>query len=163
VEEQTDSTFIKNISIVIAILVVFTISIAFLARDVGFKEIAGDGPGSAELTEERIKPVASAYTGEDGAAAIQQAATQAAPVQTVAFDGSLDAEMIYTNVCSACHATGAAGAPIPGTAAMTDRAAKGLDALVQSALNGLNAMPARGGRVDLADEQVQAAVEFMMQ
>ena len=162
-EEQTDSTFIKNISIVIAILVVFTISIAFLARDVGFKEEAGDGPGSVAVTEERIKPVASAYTGEDGAAAIQQAATQVAPVQSVAFDGSLDGEMIYTSVCSVCHATGAAGAPIPGTAAMTDRAAKGIDALMQTALNGLNAMPARGGRADLTDEQVQAVVEFMMQ
>ena len=162
-EEQTDSTFIKNISIVIAVLVVFTISIAFLARDVGFKEEAGDGPGSVELTEERIKPVASAYTGEDGAAAIRQAATQVAPVQSAAFDGSLDGEMIYTNVCSVCHGTGAAGAPIPGTAAMTDRAAKGIDALMLTALNGLNAMPARGGRADLTDEQVQAVVEFMTQ
>ena len=162
-EEQTDSTFIKNISIVIAVLVVFTISIAFLARDVGFKEEAGDGPGSVAVTEERIKPVASAYTGEDGAAAIQQAATQVAPVQSAAFDGSLDGEMIYTSVCSVCHATGAAGAPIPGTAAMTDRAAKGIDALMLTAVNGLNAMPARGGRADLTDEQVQAVVEFMMQ
>lgn len=162
-EEQTDNTFIKNMSIVIAILVVFTISIAFLARDVGFKEESGDGPGSVELTEERIKPVAGVYTGEDGATAIQEAATQAAPVQSVAFDGSLDAEMIYKSVCSVCHATGAAGAPMPGTAAMADRTAKGLDVLMQSALNGLNAMPARGGRVDLTDEQVQAVVEFMMQ
>jgi len=163
VEEQTDSTFIKNISIVMAVLVVFTISIAFLARDVGFKEEAGDGPGSVAVTEERIKPVAGAYTGEDGAAAIQQAATQVAPVQSVAFDGSLDGEMIYTSVCSVCHGTGAAGAPIPGTAAMTDRAAKGIDALMLTAVNGLNAMPARGGRADLTDEQVQAVVEFMMQ
>ena len=99
-EEQTDSTFIKNISIVIAILVVFTISIAFLARDVGFKEEAGDGPGSVAVTEERIKPVGGVYTGEDGATAIQEAAKQTAPVQTVAFDGSLDAEMIYTSVCA---------------------------------------------------------------
>ena len=71
--------------------------------------------------------------------------------------------MIYNSVCGVCHATGAAGAPIPGTGAMAERAAKGMDVLMQSALKGLNAMPARGGRADLSDEQVQAAVEFMTQ
>jgi cytochrome c5 len=163
VEEQTDSTFIRNVSIVIAILVLFAISIAFIARDVGFKDDQGSNPSNAALTEERIKPVGGAYTGEDGAAAIQEAATTATPEKTVAFDGSLDAEMIYKNVCSVCHGTGAAGAPIPGTEAMSQRAEKGLDALMQTALNGLNAMPARGGRADLSDEQVQAVVEFMIQ
>jgi cytochrome c5 len=163
VEEQTDSTFIRNVSIVIAILVLFAISIAFIARDVGFKDDQGSNPSNAALTEERIKPVGGAYTGEDGAAAIQEAATTVAPEQAVAFDGSLDAEMIYKNVCSVCHGTGAAGAPIPGTEAMSQRAEKGLDALMQTALNGLNAMPARGGRADLSDEQVQAVVEFMIQ
>lgn len=162
-EEQTDSTFIKNISIITAILIVFTISIAFLARDVGFKEEAGDGPGSVSVTEERIKPVGGVYTGEAGAAAIQEAATQTPEVQAVAFDGSLDAEMIYTSVCSVCHATGAAGAPMPGTDAMSDRVAKGMDVLMQSVLNGLNAMPARGGRTDLTDEQIQVVVEYMTQ
>jgi cytochrome c5 len=143
VEEQTDSTFIKNISIITVLLVVFTIVIIFLARDIGFKEEQGDGPGSVGLTQERIKPVGGAYTGEAGAAALEQAATQVTTEKAVAFDGSLDAEMIYKSVCAVCHTTGAAGAPQP-------------------ALNGLNAMPARGGRSDLTDEQVQVAIEFMI-
>jgi cytochrome c5 len=163
VEEQTDSTFIRNIAIVLAILIVFTISIAFIARDIGFKEDQGNNPGSIAITEERIRPVADVYTGKDGAAAIEQAAATSAPAQAVAFDGSLDGEMIYNSVCAACHATGVAEAPKPGSAAMSQRAEKGLDALMQSALNGLNAMPARGGRVDLSDEQVKAVVEFMIQ
>ena len=162
-EEQTDSTFIKNISIVIAILIVFTISIIFIARNIGFKDHQADNPAKAELAEERIKPVAGVYTGEAGAAAIQEAATEPTTEKAVAFDGSLDAEMIYNTVCRVCHATGAAGAPIPGSAMMSERAAKGLDTLVASAINGLNAMPARGGRADLTDEQVKVAVEFMMQ
>ena len=161
-EEQTDSTFIKNISIVIAILIVFTISIIFIARNIGFKDHQGDNPGSVERIEERIKPVAGVYTGEAGAAAIQEAATESTSEPAVAFDGSLDAQMIYNSVCGVCHTTGAAGAPIPGSAAMSERTAKGLDTLVASVINGLNAMPARGGRADLTDEQVQVAVEFMM-
>jgi len=41
--------------------------------------------------------------------------------------------------------------------------AKGLDGLVATAISGLNAMPARGGNPSLTDEQIQAAVEFMLQ
>jgi cytochrome c5 len=163
VEEQTDSVFVRNISIVIAILVVFTISIAFLARDVGTKQPEDNNPSRATTIEERIKPVADVYEGEAGAAAIEQAAaTSAGTEKKVAFDGSLDGELIYKNVCSACHATGAAGAPMVGTPAMAERAQKGEDTLVHNALNGLNAMPPRGGRADLSDEQIRAAVEFML-
>jgi cytochrome c5 len=41
-------------------------------------------------------------------------------------------------------------------------AAKGLDGLVESAINGLNAMPPRGGSPSLTDEQIRASVEFML-
>jgi cytochrome c5 len=46
---------------------------------------------------------------------------------------------------------------------MAERAQKGVDALLQSAVNGLNAMPARGGRPDLSDEQIRAVIEYMIQ
>ena len=161
-EEQTDSVFIRNISIVITILVVFTITIAFLARDVGTQQPEDNNPSRTTTIEERIKPVADVYEGEAGAAAIEQAAATSGTEKKVAFDGSLDGEMIYKNVCSACHTTGAAGAPQLGTPAMAERTQKGMDALMHSALNGLNAMPPRGGRADLSDEQVQAAIEYMI-
>jgi cytochrome c5 len=163
VEEQTDKTFTKNVSIVLAILVVFTFIIYFIAKDLGSKDESANNPSRMTTTEDRIQPVAAAYTGEAGAAAIEEAATASVEVQTVAFDGSLDGEMIYNSVCGTCHATGLAGAPQPGTPAMADRAAKGTDALVQTALDGLNAMPARGGRSDLSDDQIKAVVEFMLQ
>ena len=161
--EQSDSKFISNISIVIGLLVVFAICIVLIARDIGSQNEAADNATAKAATQERIKPVSGVYTGEAGAAAIEQAASTASDLPAVAFDGSLDAQMIYTSVCGVCHATGAAAAPIPGTAAMAERAAKGMEALVQSAINGLNAMPPRGGRADLSDEQIQAVVEFMMQ
>ena len=162
-EEQTDSTFIKNMSIVLVILVIFTLSIAFIARGVGYKEADGNNPISAMMTENRIKSVAGVYTNANGPAPVTEAVEKAAPAQAVAFDGSLDSEMIYNTVCAACHSTGVAGAPKPGSPEMAQRTEKGLDALMQTALNGLNAMPARGGRADLSDEQVQAVVEFMTQ
>jgi len=163
VEEQTDQVFIKNFSLVVVALILFTLTIAFLARSVGQKDDA-DIPSRTATTEERIKPVAGVYTGEDGAAAIQEAATEATPAQvTVAFDGSLDGEMIYGTVCAACHAAAVLGAPQPGSAEMAKRAEAGMDTMMQNALNGLNnTMPARGGRPDLSDEQVQAVIEFML-
>ena len=161
-EEQTDKTFVKNVSIVFGILIVFTIVIAFIARDLGFKDDSESNPSRQSTTEERIRSVADVYTGEAGAAAIQEAATATTTEVSVAFDGSLDAEMIYNGVCVVCHGTGAAGAPIPGSPAMVARAGKGLDALVQTAISGINAMPARGGRTDLSDEQVRVVVEFMI-
>lgn len=161
-EEQTDNVFIKNVSIVLVLLIVFTFSIAFLARDLGFKDEDAN-PSRVTTTQERIKPVADVYTGEAGAAAIAQATSSAGAEKKAAFDGSLDAEMLYTSVCSVCHATGAAAAPIPGSPAMAERAAKGMDTLMQNALNGFNAMPARGGRADLSDEQVQVIIEYMIQ
>ena len=162
-EEQTDKVFIRNVVIVIVVLIVFTLGIAFIARDVGFKDEEGNNPSRMTTTEERIRPVADVYTGEAGAAAIEAAAVSSVSEMKVAFDGSLDGEMMYASVCSACHATGAAGAPIPGSPLMVERAGKGANALTQSALNGLNAMPPRGGRADLSDEQVRVIVEYMIQ
>jgi hypothetical protein len=99
VEEQTDNVFIRNVSIVIVLLIVFTFSIAFLAKDVGFKEEESN-PSRVTTTQERIKPVADVYTGEAGAAAIEEAAASSDVEKKVAFDGSLDGEMIYGSVCS---------------------------------------------------------------
>ena len=165
--EQTDKAFIKTFSLVVIALTLFTFAIAFLARSTGFKE-EEDIPSRTEITAQRIKPVAAAYTGEDGAAAIEEAVANKAVVeeaaaQAIAFDGSLDAEMIYGSVCAACHTTAVLGAPKPGSPEMAKRAENGMDTMMQNALNGLNTMPARGGRPDLSDEQVQAVIEFMLQ
>jgi cytochrome c5 len=165
VEEQTDSTFIKNMAIVVVILIVFTIAIAFLARDAGYKDHDSDNPSRATTAEERIKPVAGVYTGEEGATAIEQAVAVAvaAPAQAPVSEADIDGEKLYAGTCAACHSTGVAGAPKPGSPEMAQRAEKGMDALMQTAVNGLNAMPARGGRPDLSDAQIQAIIEFMLQ
>jgi cytochrome c5 len=47
-------------------------------------------------------------------------------------------------------------------AAWAPRIATGKDALYKAALNGLNAMPAKGGNPSLSDEQVKAVVDYMV-
>lgn len=71
-------------------------------------------------------------------------------------------QAVYTAVCVACHATGAAGAPKAGdTAAWSTRIAQGYDTLVQHAVQGIRAMPAKGGNPDLDDIEVARAVAFL--
>jgi cytochrome c5 len=71
-------------------------------------------------------------------------------------------EAVFTAVCSACHATGAAGAPkIGDAAAWGPRIAQGYDTLVKHAIEGIRAMPAKGGNPDLDDVEVARAVVYM--
>ncbi len=68
----------------------------------------------------------------------------------------------YNKSCSVCHATGAANAPKTGDAAAWEpRMAKGMDVLVQSVQNGLNAMPPKGMCYDCSDEDYKALIEYM--
>jgi cytochrome c5 len=65
----------------------------------------------------------------------------------------------------ACHATGAAGAPKLGdTVAWADRIAKGTDVLHDSGVNGIpgTGMMAKGGCMNCSDEEVIAAVDYMV-
>ncbi len=71
-------------------------------------------------------------------------------------------DQLYQAACLACHTTGAAGAPkIGDTAAWAERVGKGLDTLVTSAINGIGAMPPRGGS-QYSDEQIKAVVEYIL-
>ncbi|MES2353840.1 MAG: c-type cytochrome [Pseudomonadota bacterium] len=71
-------------------------------------------------------------------------------------------EQVFGAVCSGCHAAGVAGAPKFGDkAAWESRIATGFEQLVKNAINGVRAMPARGGNPDLSDTEVARAVAYM--
>ncbi|GAB2719670.1 c-type cytochrome [Halomonas garicola] len=60
--------------------------------------------------------------------------------------------------------TGAAGAPKRGDAdAWAPRQEKGIDTLYDHAINGFQAMPPKGGQVSLSDDDVKAAVDYMLE
>ena len=76
---------------------------------------------------------------------------------------SFDAAAIYQQSCFACHASGAAGAPLLGdTEAWAARTEKGMDAVMGNVINGFNAMPARGMCMDCSDADLRAIVDFMI-
>ena len=162
-----DRIFIKNFALVIVGLVVFTIAMVLLGIRLNKLTSRPDNPDKLAALEARISPVGQVYAGETGRAAMAAAqAAAAAVVPGEAFGGSLDGEMIYNNVCGACHGPGVAGSPQLLTAAWEPRLAQGMEVLLGHAIEGFQGeaglMPARGGRMDLNDEQVQASVEWMV-
>jgi mono/diheme cytochrome c family protein len=70
-------------------------------------------------------------------------------------------EQVFQAQCSACHTTGAAGAPkIDDPAAWAPRIATGIDALLHSALKGKGAMTPQGGG-DFSDFEIARAVVYL--
>ena len=110
----------------------------------------------------RLKPVVTLDDIRSGKSASGDGASMAA-ASAAPDNANKTPDQLYQGACFACHGTGAAGAPKLGdAAAWTDRLAKGLDALVSSAVGGVGAMPPRGGSA-LDDDQIHAVVEYMME
>lgn len=82
------------------------------------------------------------------------------PEHTVSLDvGS----KIYQAHCSACHASGAAGAPRYGDASQwASRLKLGLAKLHQNALNGIGMMPPKGGCSGCSKDQIISAVDYIV-
>ncbi|MGE0313901.1 MAG: cytochrome c5 family protein [Lautropia sp.] len=128
------------LAFVVPVLVIIMLAV-FVAQ--GLRSGAGSGAMTPEAIEARIKPVAGFELRAAGAAA-----------------ASRSGEAVYQAVCSACHATGAAGAPKFGdNAAWAPRLQQGLEALVASALKGKGAMPPQGASA--SELEVARAVVYL--
>ena len=69
---------------------------------------------------------------------------------------------VYEAVCAACHGSGALGAPkFEAKGDWSARLAQGYDTLVKHAIEGIRAMPPRGGAADLSDVEVARAVAYL--
>ena len=105
----------------------------------------------------RIQPIAKVCFEDDEVCDVT--ARSAGPA---AGDGPRDGKDVYNAVCQTCHASGLLGSPMLGDAgAWGPRIAKGTETLYTHAINGFNAMPAKGG-ADIPDEEVQSAVDYMV-
>jgi cytochrome c5 len=100
----------------------------------------------------------------------EPAATRPAPISAPEDPAApLTGPQVYNAVCIACHAPpGIGGAPALGaTDAWAPRIAQGKNTLIDHALNGYSGstgiMPRKGGRLDLSDEEIIAAIEYMIE
>lgn len=108
--------------------------------------------------EERIAPV--------GKVCLQGDSSCGGAPAAAASSGPRSGEDVYNSACMACHSTGAAGAPKLGSADdWAPRIAKGIDALHSSGVNGVagTGMMAKGGCMNCSDEEIFAAVDYMVE
>ena len=112
-----------------------------------------------EIVLENIRPVGEVYV----AGKSEPATEEMAAAETAGDAGPKSGEEVYNSNCVACHGTGAAGAPkIGDAAAWAPRIAKGIDTLLANAISGLNAMPPKGLCMACSDEELRAAIEYMV-
>lgn len=128
----------------------------------------GDKP-SATAEKTAAAPVAVTPAAPMTPPAATAPVPAAAPVAVVAKGPAPSAqvlaqgEKIYTATCAACHGAGVLGAPKMGDKAMWEpRIAKGMDTVYANSINGVKMMPPRGGNAALKDDEVKAAVDFMV-
>lgn len=133
--------------------------LAALGVMAGTSSVYAQDDAARDAIAERLAPVGQlCLQGQDcGTAA-------APPSESASNGGGIDGGGIYSNVCSACHESGAAGAPIRGDeAAWAERTEQGFATLLEHSINGIGAMPARGGNPNLSDEEVEAATAYLVE
>ena len=165
---KQDSKFFNIFSLVLGILVVITLVLFALARSVGKNTQSAhllSDPKYVANVENNIASAKVAVAGQDNSAlAIQPLAGVAAAVAAAL---PTDGAGVYDTVCAACHLNGIGGAPKSSDkAAWATRIAQGNATLYKHAIEGFQGkngyMPPKGGRVDLTDELVKAAVDHMV-
>ena len=156
-QQMNDSKFGRLFIIMIIAMTVLTVIIMILASlassEVNAKLNEVSVSDNSPTIAERMAPI-----GEFNAETIA-----AAPIVDVILSG----EEAYTT-CAVCHAQGIVGAPLMGSAdAWSVRITQGIDTLYEHAINGYigtdGIMPAKGGNMALSDNNVRAAVDYMVE
>ena len=150
---QTEQGKKSSERLVILALVFLVPIIAIILLIKSFSSGATDPQAmTEEAISARIAPVAQYNTG--------------APAPVLVSDANrepLTGEQVYNKLCMSCHDSGLLDAPkIGDNAAWAPRLAQGEADVYNKALNGFNAMPARGGDATLSDLEVKRAVAFMV-
>jgi cytochrome c5 len=151
-----DKQFYTTFFVIMAGLAILAIILVITATSLT-SEVSEYKPEAVII--DNIKPVGQVYVAGESEPEQPVAATADAG----AAAGPKSGEEIYNSNCMACHGTGAAGAPKVGdAAAWAPRIAKGMDALLASAISGLNAMPPKGLCMTCSDAELQGAIEYMV-
>jgi cytochrome c5 len=163
-----DLDFLKRFSMVIAFLMAVTLVLILFAIYLHHRQPHHTNPIEAKRIEARIAPAAGVYAGKTGEAkmAADVAAQQAAMAGQLRYEGRVDGAEVYAGLCASCHKAGVSGAPTLTAGGMGARAGKGKDTLYKHAIEGFKGgagnMPAKGGDSVLTDDQVKAAVDYML-
>ncbi|AVC42472.1 cytochrome C [Achromobacter xylosoxidans] len=129
----------------------------------GAKKEADAAPAAPAAAAPAAAPAAAAPAAAAPAAAAPAPAPAAAPAPQQAAAVNPAGEKLYKSVCFACHATGVANAPKFGDKAAWDPYIKtGMDAMVKVAMQGKPPMPPKGGAANASEDDIRAAVQYMV-
>ncbi|MEO6186088.1 MAG: c-type cytochrome [Steroidobacteraceae bacterium] len=166
---KNDSQFFNQFSVVLGLLIAFAILVFALARYVGKHEQNAqvlEDPMLQQSVAGRVGvPARIAVAGQDNSAmAIAPVSTATATAVLASFKTGTE---VFEGACKACHGLGIAGAPKAGDHTVwAPRIAKGKATLYEHALKGFNGtagvMPPKGGRTDINDDLIKAAVDHMV-
>ena len=164
-----DLDFLKRFALVVGFLALVTFGLILFGIHLNGLIPAEVTPLAQQRQHARIAPEGAVYAGATGAAAqaAASAAATAAASSQVAYGGTLDGSVVFNNLCTGCHTSGAGNAPTLDKAHWTARIAQGKDTLYKHAIEGYTGpdggvMPAKGGNPALTDEQVKATVDWML-
>lgn len=168
---KQDTHFFNVFSVVLGLLVVFMLLMFAFARYIGTKhqtaQIVADPMVLQEVAARIAVPARVAVAGEDNSALTIAPVTATPAGAGPALSVPKDGHEVFEQACTACHGAGIAGAPKAGdAAAWAPRRAKGIETLYKHSIEGFTGnagvMPAKGGRTDLSDELIRAAVDHML-
>ncbi len=164
---KRDQKLFNTYSLLIGVLAAVALGILVVsikASDLMQGTDTKDAGEDQSAVADRIRPFGQIYLpGEEqqAAAPTVETAEEPAPVVT-----AMSGPQVYNAACLACHGAGIGGAPILGDAAVwAPRIAQGINVLNEHAVNGYTGsagyMPPKGGRIDLSDQEIRDAVEYM--
>ena len=172
--ETQDREFFRNYMIIIGLLGVMIVAFIVFAVSYGSKNdsyIAERSDEVAEMTrpygrvhiEGQNEPVIDLSEENDPAAEVASINDSSAESEPEDLG-----KKVYSGLCFSCHGTGLPNIPQFGDAvAWESRIAQGIPLLYERAMTGFTGesgmpMPAKGGNPALSDDEIKAAVDYMV-
>lgn len=166
-----DKSFYDKVLVILGILIAMAAAYYVLAQFIAGgsqEDYATQEPLAVAQLEARIRPVRMvAIAGQENPDLEAMESAAAPVVQAAPVAATLSGPQVYNTACLACHTPGVAGAPKLGDKeTWAPRIAQGMSVLKDHAINGYQGkngyMPPKGGRTDLSDAEIVAAIEYMV-
>ena len=162
--QELDRAFFKNFTIILIILA--ALMAIFMILGVAFGGIKESPEKVTAEVMKNTEPVAKVQMEGDEP---EVPAAEESTEMVAASEGGDDAgKKTYGGICVACHGSGIPNIPQLGdAAAWAPRIEQGIDILYEHAIVGYMGksgmpMPAKGGNPALSDEEVKAAVDYIV-